>query len=76
MSSAEIKEHIIESLSEIEDLDFLQKIAAIVDSRSNSYKLTEVQLQKVNEAMADYGNGRTISHEDLDRELDQWLDSK
>ncbi len=76
MSSAEIKEHIIESLSGIEDLDFLKQLAAIIDSRSNIYKLSDVQQQKVNEAIADYKNGRTISHEDLDRELDQWLDSK
>jgi len=76
MSTEQLKNLVIDRISEIEDENFLQAIKTILDSNTvaaSIYKLTEEQKQKVKIGLAQLDNGQAISNEDLEQEEDEWL---
>ena len=78
MSSIEIKRKIINQLSKIEDVSFLKAIKALVDSKAQGsiYRLSEGQKKRIKEGREQLRKGQAISDEDLQKEIDQWFDSK
>lgn len=75
MSTEQLKNLVIDRISEIEDENFLQAILTILDSNTagGMYKLTEEQKQKVEIGLAQLDKGQIISNEDLEKEEDEWL---
>ncbi len=76
MSTEQLKNLVIDRISEIEDENFLQAIKTILDTNTvtaSIYKLTEEQKQKVIIGLTQLDNGQIISNEDLEREEDEWL---
>ncbi len=76
MSTEQLKNLVIDKISEIEDENFLQAIKTILDSNTATasiYKLTEEQKQKVNIGLNQLDKGQIISNEDLEKEEDEWL---
>lgn len=76
MSTEQLKNLLIDRISEIEDENFLQAIKTILDTNTavaSIYKLTEEQKQKVTIGLAQLDNGQIISNEDLEQEEDEWL---
>ncbi|MBI1182685.1 hypothetical protein GC194_00330 [bacterium] len=78
MNALELRHKIIEQLSLIEDAAFLNAIRTIVESKAKEveYKLSEFQKQRIEMARAELSNGEAIENDDLQKELDQWLDTK
>ena len=76
MSTEQLKNLVIDRISEIEDENFLQAIKTILDTNTvagSIYKLTEEQKQKVMIGLTQLDNGQIISNEELEQEEDEWL---
>jgi len=78
MSTLELRHRIIEQLSHIEDVSFLNAIKTIIESKASEsiYKLSDYQKKRITSAREQLKNKQVISHDDLQKEIDQWLSSK
>jgi hypothetical protein len=78
MSTIELRQLINAHLSHIEDVSFLNAIKTIIESKvaDGVYKLSDFQKERIDLARQQLKNGQTISHEDLQKEIDQWLSTK
>jgi predicted transcriptional regulator len=78
MSTIELKKKIIDQLSHIDDVSFLKAIKTLVDSKAGGeiYKLSDFQKDRIHKGREQLKKGQTISHETLQKEIDQWLGSK
>ncbi len=78
MSTIELRRLITEHLSQIEDISFLNAINAILESKVSEgiYKLSDFQKERIEVARQQLKNGETISHNDLQKEIDQWLSTR
>jgi hypothetical protein len=78
MSTIELRHHIIEKLSLIEDDSFLKAIQTIVESKVNQgiYKLSDFQKKRVESGRDQLKKGHSISNDVLQKEIDQWLNTK
>lgn len=78
MSTIELRQHIIEKLSHIDDNSFLKALKTIVESKVNEgiYKLSDFQKKRVNSAREQLKKGQTISDRVLNNEIDQLLSTK
>jgi len=78
MSTIELRHNIIESLSLINDDSFLKAIKTIIDTKINerTYKLSEFQKKRVKSGREQLKKGQTISNNVLQKEIDQWLNTK
>jgi vacuolar-type H+-ATPase subunit H len=65
-------------LSHIDDVSFLNAIKTIIESKVSNriYKLSDYQKNRVDSARQQLKNKQTIAHDDLQKEIDQWLSSK
>jgi hypothetical protein len=78
MSTIELRQLINEQLSHIEDVSFLNAIKTIVESKvsKSTYQLSDYQKERMVLARQQLKNGETISHQDIQKEIDQWLSLK
>ena len=78
MSTVELRQKIVDQLSQIEDVAFLKAIKTLVDSKAEDtiYKLSDLQKKRIQEGRMQLKEGKTISHETLQKEIEQWLESK
>ncbi|MBY5959436.1 hypothetical protein KUV50_14895 [Membranicola marinus] len=78
MSTVELRHIITEHLSHIEDASFLNAIKTILESKvsEGEYKLSDYQKKRVDVARNELKRNMTTSHNDLQIEIDQWLNTK
>jgi len=78
MSTIELRHLIIEYLSHIDDVTFLNAIKTILESKvtDDVYHLSPEQKQRIDAGREQLSKGQTIPHEELQIEIDQWLSSK
>jgi hypothetical protein len=78
MSTIELRKHIIKKLSLIDDDSFLKAIKTIIESKVNEgvYQLSDFQKKRIESARSQLKKGQTISNDDLQKEVGQWLNSK
>jgi len=78
MSTVELREKIINQLANINDASFLSAIKILVDSEVEKevYKLSDYQKERIRLGREQLRKNQTISHDDLQKEIDQWLGSK
>jgi hypothetical protein len=78
MSAIELRELIINQLTQINDTSFLNAIKTIIDSKAKeeAYKLSGYQKDRIRAGREQLLKGQTISHDELQKEIDQWLLSK
>jgi len=78
MSTIELRHHIIEKLSLIDDDSFLIAIKTIIESKVNEslYKLSDFQKSRIESGRKQIKKGQSISNDTLQKEIDQWLNSK
>jgi hypothetical protein len=78
MSTIELRHNIIEKLSLIDDDSFLKAIKTIIDSKVNEgvYKLSDFQKKRINSGREQLKKGQSISNDVLQKEVDQWLNTK
>ena len=78
MSTIELRHSIIEKLSLIDDTTFLKAIKTIVESKVSErvYKLSDFQKKRIESGREQLRKGQTISNDVLQKEIDQWLNTK
>jgi len=78
MSTIELRHHIIEKLSLIDDDSFLKAIKTIIESKVNErvYNLSDFQKKRIESAREQRKKSQTISNDVLQKEIDQWLNTK
>ena len=78
MSTIELRHHIIEKLSLIDDDSFLKALKTIIESKVNErvYNLSDFQKKRIESGREQRKKGQTISNDVLQKEIDQWLNTK
>ena len=77
MSIVELRHLISEHLSHIDDVSFLNALKTIIESKAaKTYQLSDYQKERISKARKELKNKQSISHEDLYKEIDQWLNTK
>ena len=78
MSTVELKNHLIQRISEIQDKSFLEAIRTILDSKAES-KTIHLTPEITNEIMAskkEINDGLFIENDLLEKQVSTWLDEK
>jgi hypothetical protein len=78
MSTLDLKHIILEQLSQIEDESFLTAIKTIIESKisGGTYYLSDYQKERIDVAREDLKYGESITHDNLQKEIDLWLNEK
>jgi len=78
MSTIELRHVITEYLTHIDDASFLNAIKTIVESKvsEGTYKLSDLQKERIDAGRDQVRNGQAISNEFLTKEIDQWLSTR
>jgi len=77
MIKAELRERLIQKIREIEDIEILEEIYGWLEDESHLgvYQLSEFEKGEVREAQEEIRKGKGISDEDVNKEIDEWLDN-
>lgn len=78
MNSLELKNILIQRISEINDINFLKALKTIIEFRSDQQvmQLTPEQKKDLEESIKDYEQGMTIDSETLNEEFTKWQNGK
>jgi hypothetical protein len=78
MGTVELRHITTEQLSRIDDASFLNAIKTIIESKvsEGEYVLSDFQRERVDLARNELKQEKTISQNDLQKEIDQWLNTK
>jgi len=76
MSTAELKRQLIDKIESIEDDNILAEIYRVLEisqADSDVFELTSIMRSALNEGLEDVKNGRVISNDQANKEIDEWL---
>ena len=78
MKTAELKNSILENISQIDDKSFLQAINTIIENKMDKtvYKLTAKQRTEIEKSQQEIAKGNFTADTDLHAEIKQWLRRK
>jgi hypothetical protein len=78
MSTIELREKIISQLANINDTSFLRAIKVLIDTKVEKevYRLSDYQKERIRLGREQLKKGQTISHDEIQKEINQWLGSK
>lgn len=78
MSTVELREKIISQLANINDTSFLKAIKVLIDSKVENevYRLSDYQKERISTGREQQKKSQTISPDDVQKEINQWLGSK
>lgn len=78
MRTVELRHIISEQLSHIEDISFLNALKTIIDSKiaQEVYALNDYEKRRIETTRQQLKNEQTISHDELQSEVDKWLNTK
>ena len=76
MSTLELKKLLISKIDDIDDVELLKAVYKLLDYKSTSgdvYVLSKDEEREINEGLQQVREGKTISDEDVQKEIDRWL---
>jgi len=78
MTTIELKDILIHKIAAINDKTFLAAMNTIIDTKSEKliYKTTPEQRQRIKEGQEQFLRGETISNDQVEAEIDKWLNEK
>jgi hypothetical protein len=78
MTMLELKNILIRRISEINDVRFLEAIKTILDEKAEDaiQELTKEQKKEIQESQAEIQEGLFLYNNDLDQEIQGWLNAK
>jgi hypothetical protein len=78
MTAIELKSLLIHRINEINDVSFLKALKIILDTKTESgvIQLSQEQLEDIIESKKEIEKGLFIEHNDLDKQVRQWLSAK
>lgn len=77
MSTAELKIDLISRIANLKNTAVMEQIKNLLDfEKEEIYQLTPEQKRRIELGREQLKNNQTISHEDLQQEINQWLGTK
>ena len=78
MTTIELKDILIHKIAAINDKSFLAAINTIVDTKSEKliFRTTPEQKQRIKEAQEQIARGEGISNDQVEADIDKWLNEK
>jgi predicted transcriptional regulator len=78
MTTIELKNILIHKISAINDESFLNAINTIIDTKSETtiYKTTNRQKNQIKEGLEQLKKGEVFTDEQVESEIEKWLDKK
>ncbi|MCK4921470.1 MAG: hypothetical protein KAS71_10520 [Bacteroidales bacterium] len=77
MTQLEIKNNLIKRIKEIDDIQFLEAIKTMLDSKSEkTILLTDEQKNEILLSQKEVNEGLFIEQRKLDQEINKWLNGK
>jgi len=78
MKTIELKDILIHKIAAINDKAFLAAVNTIIDTKSEKliYKTTPEQRERIKKGQAQFLRGETISNDQVEAEIDKWLNEK
>lgn len=75
MTAIELKSILVHKIVEIDDILFLKAIKTILDSKTGNeiLYLTDAQKNEIIASKNEIGQGLFIEHNELDKEIKEWL---
>ena len=76
MSKTELKERIANGINKLEDKAVLEQLNRFINVElpaNGVMHLTEAQKKSISEGIADIEAGNYISHDDANKQIDEWL---
>lgn len=77
MSTTELRKKLIDRINRTEDRDLLEEVVRLLDinvDEVNTYVLSEDQKSAVSEAREQIKIGKSLTDEEADRDIDEWLE--
>lgn len=72
MTTLDLKKHLIQRISEINDSNFLEAIKTILDTKSSVISLTTEQREEIKQSKEQINQGIFITQDQLDEEFEKW----
>lgn len=78
MQLVELQNRIIRLVLDTNDEMLLKTLDSILEQKriSSSYVLSDVELRLIEERLSQYKMGNSLSNDDVEKDIDQWLDTK
>ncbi len=78
MTTVELKNILIHQIAGINDKSFLNAIKTIIETKSEStiYKTTSEQQKRIKEGREQIANGEFFTNDQVETEIDKWLNEK
>jgi len=77
MGTTELKNELINRISEIDDLHFLNTIKVLLDNKATGYiYLTNEQEEELLRVSEEGKSGKYITQDEMDKKVDKWLKEK
>ncbi len=75
MNTSELKINVIERILQLKDSKIVEEIQRLLDFETNKgvYHLNNTQINRVEEARAEYKNGSTFTEDEANNQIDEWL---
>lgn len=77
MSTAELKNQIIKSILDVEDITLLQQLKAIINGNNDwAEAISKEEKSGIEKGITDFRNGDTFSHESVRTEVNRLLNKE
>ena len=76
MTTIALKKYLISKINLLEDDDVLSEIKEIVDKNEIVYQLSDYHLNRIEESRAQFKNGEFYTQEEVDLQVEKWLNEK
>ena len=75
MEAAELKRKLIAKINDTENSEILESLIRLLQIQSNEdvYVLNDAQIAAIEEAREDYKNGRFLTNEEANAEIEKWI---
>ncbi|MEO8887027.1 MAG: hypothetical protein ABI367_13260 [Mucilaginibacter sp.] len=76
MTAIELKEKLIEKIRNTDNIELLDHLSDVIEFESNIgevHVMSPGEIEAVNDGLEQIKNGQWISHEEVNREIDEWL---
>ncbi|RZJ50162.1 MAG: hypothetical protein EOO19_03835 [Chryseobacterium sp.] len=73
-----MKSDLLNKINELDDIRIIKEIKKFLDFELDEkiYKLNQAQQDRIQEARTEYKNSQTLTDEQANNEIDEWLNEK
>jgi hypothetical protein len=78
MNTAELKRDLLNRITNLKNVQLMEDIQKLLDFEleQGEYQLTSQQLQRMEEANAEYFEGKLLTNDAANEQIQKWLDEK